>query len=143
MRTHRFVAAATLIFLLGCASTPAVTPPIAIEINGQTIDRQFRELVVRATNSGPSTLDGVRLEVSLPSSLPLLRESHSTGVRLRSSATARDARLYVYALPPLAPGATASAHFPFRTQALGILEGQRMNVVARAGRGTVEASRAF
>jgi hypothetical protein len=141
----RYLAAAALAAVLGrCASaTPPSPPAVEIRINGQMIDRQFRELVVHATNAGTETLRQVRLEITVPESLPVIHEGHSTGMELRSAKRSHHARCYVYGLPPLAPGATVAAHFPFRSQALGLLAGQHVKVVARGRRGAVEAARAF
>jgi len=128
---------------LHCASA-TTTPPLRIDINGQTIDRQFRELVVRATNDGTDTLRGLRLEVTLPESLAVIGNGqHAERMELRRTKLDGSNRVYAYALPPLAPGTTAAAHFPFRTQALAALEGHEIHVVARLGSAKIETKRIF
>jgi hypothetical protein len=120
--------------LAACATAPPPAPPLRIDLSGQVIDRQFRELVVHVTNAGDATLRDVAIEITLPAALPLLREPVPPRVT-------RDAHVYAIHVGELAPGAATAVHFPFRTSASAALAERPVHVVARAGRGTVEVDR--
>jgi hypothetical protein len=133
------LAAALAIALASCASAPPL--PLRIDVHGQVVDRQFRELVVRATNDGPSTLRNVHLDVAVPQSLPVIGDSQAESMTLDSTEAAGDQRIYHYTIPSLAPGRTAVAHLPFRTSSMATIEGKELTVTARLGSAKVETKR--
>ena len=138
---RRIPFAAALILFASCASAPPF--PLRIDISGQVIDRQFRELVVHATNTGTSTLRDVRLMVTLPESLPVIGRDHTESMTLENIETAGAQRVYRYAIAALPPAGTAAAHFPFRTSSMGTIEAKTMTVTARMGSAVVETKRMF
>lgn len=114
-----------------------------IDINGQVVDRQFRELVVRATNTGATPLQHVTLDVVLPESLPVIGNRQPESMDLETTTLSGGRRVYTYAIRSLAPGAAAVARFPFRTQSTPALEHNEVSVVARLGSATAAAEREF
>jgi hypothetical protein len=125
-----------LLSLLACASTPPPAPPsLQIVLNGQVIDRQFREIVVTVINDGRTPLYGFPVEVDIPPSLAIIRESHEGALDLRGTGDGR----YHYVVSRLDPGAHVVARFPFRRESAAALAAADVRVVA-AG---IESRRAF
>jgi hypothetical protein len=125
-----------LLSLLACASTPPPAPPsLQIALNGQVIDRQFREIVVTIVNDGTTPLYGFPVEVDIPPSLAIIRESHEGALDLRGT----DAGTYHYVVSRLDPGAHVVARFPFRRESSAALAAADVRVVA-AG---IESRRTF
>jgi len=116
-----------LSILTACASAPPPAPPsLHIDINGQVIDRQLREIVVTVINDGTAALVGFPVEVDIPAGLAIIRESHEGALDLREAAGGK----YSYTVRQLEPGAHVIARFPFRREASAALAGADVRVVA-------------
>jgi hypothetical protein len=120
----RFLSVLTSILLAACASAPP--PALLIGINGQVIDRQFRELVVTVSNGGSTVLHDVAVEVTLPPDLAIIKESHDEAMRLRTQKNGG----FSYSIETLAPGTQTVARYPFRRQSAFALAGREVKVVA-------------
>ena len=122
--------------LLSIAScTPPPPPHLQLQIAGQVIDRQLREIVVTVINDGATPLYAFPVEIDLPANLTIIRESHEAGLELRST---RDG-VYRYTVAQLAPNDHVTARFPFRREASAALAGADIRVMAA----NIEARRAL
>ena len=122
-------------YLLSPSCTPQPPPHLQLQIAGQVIDRQLREIVVTVINDGATPLYGFPVEIDLPANLTIIRESHEVGLELRST---RDG-VYRYMVAQLAPNEHVTARFPFRREASAALAGADIRVVAA----NIEARRAL
>jgi len=114
-----------LLSVTACVSAPP-PPSLQIQISGQVIDRQFREIVVTIINDGPASLHDVPVEIDIPAGLAIIREAHEGGLELRTEGGGK----YRYIVRQLQPGAHATARFPFRREASAALSGADVRVVA-------------
>src|SRR4051812_3439131 len=112
--------------LLSIACHVPPPPSLQVQINGQVIDRQFREIVVTVINDGTSPLYGFPVEVDIPAALAVIRESHEGGLELRQESGGK----YRYTVAQLAPGARVTARFPFRRESSAALAGADVRVIA-------------
>jgi hypothetical protein len=114
-----------LSFTAACASAPP-PPSLQIQISGQVIDRQFREVVVTIINDGAASLHDVPVEIDVPAGLAIIREAHEGGLELHTEGGGK----YRYIVRQLQPGARATARFPFRRETSAALAGADVRVVA-------------
>lgn len=132
-RTKHLLSAICYLLSLACRVPPP--PSLQVQINGQVIDRQFREIVVTVINDGTTPLYGFPVEVDIPAGLAVIRESHEGGIELKQESGGK----YRYTVAQLAPGARVTARFPFRRESSGALAGADVRAVAA----NIESRRTF
>jgi hypothetical protein len=118
-------ASCCLLSVTSCVSAPPL-PSLRIQISGQVIDRQFREIVVTIINDGAAALHDVPVEIDIPAALAIIREAHEGGLELRTESGGK----YRYIVRQFQPGARVTARFPFRREASSALAGADVRVVA-------------
>jgi len=123
--------AALCLFAFGCASHPVpAAPSLRIDVAGQVIDRQFREVVVSLANTGAAAAGPTRLEVALPQQLPVIHESHDRNLILEKDGVSDAAHTYLYVVSSIEPGGRAVARFPFPRQGEMVLRKGEITVTA-------------
>jgi len=122
------------IWLSACVTIPP-PPTLQVQISGQVIDRQFREIVVTVINDGTTRLYDFPVVITMPPKLAVIRESHEGGLDLQKEG----AGTYRYVVRRLDPSAHVTARFPFRREASAALAGAEVRVVAA----NVESRRTF